>query len=111
MAGTKHRQAVPIDGGLLWRHMSSSAACPRSIQGPEDLKQLAATVAQKIKSECPGVSWKSSHATLGRFDIVDIVEANDLRQIEKAAMIIRAYGHSTTETLEATPWKEFLGTL
>jgi len=26
-------------------------------------------------------------------------------------MIIRAYGHSTTETLVATPWKEFLATL
>ena len=38
----------------------------------------------------------------------DIVEANDPKQIEKAAMIIRAYGHSTTETLVATPWKEFL---
>ncbi len=26
-------------------------------------------------------------------------------------MIIRAYGHSTTETLVATPWKQFLETL
>jgi len=43
--------------------------------------------------------------------VVDVVEANDPKQIEKAAMIIGAYGHSTTETLTATPWKEFLGTL
>jgi uncharacterized protein with GYD domain len=43
--------------------------------------------------------------------VVDVVEVNDPKQIEKAAMIIRAYGHSTTETLTATPWKEFLGTL
>jgi len=28
--------------------------------------------------------------------------------VEKAAMIIRAYGHAATETLVATPWKEFL---
>lgn len=26
-------------------------------------------------------------------------------------MIIRAYGHSTTETMIATPWKGFLATL
>jgi len=26
-------------------------------------------------------------------------------------MIIRAYGHSTTETLIATPWKDFLSVL
>ncbi|HYL97692.1 MAG TPA: hypothetical protein VEZ90_01970 [Blastocatellia bacterium] len=32
-------------------------------------------------------------------------------QVEKAAMIIRAYGHSTTETLVATPWKDFLDML
>ncbi len=50
-------------------------------------------------------------ATLGRFDAVDIVEADDAKQVEKAAMIIRAYGHSTTETLVATPRKEFLAML
>jgi uncharacterized protein with GYD domain len=42
---------------------------------------------------------------------VDIVEADGPKQIKKVAMIIRAYGHSTTETLVATPWKEFLGML
>jgi len=45
---------------------------------------------------------------MGRFDVVDIVETDDPDQITKAAMIIRAYGHSTTETLVATRWKEFL---
>jgi uncharacterized protein with GYD domain len=49
--------------------------------------------------------------TLGRFDVVDVVEANDPKQIEKAAMIIRAYGHSATESLVAAPWKEFLAAL
>jgi hypothetical protein len=34
-----------------------------------------------------------------------------VKQIEKTAMIIRAYGHSTTETLPGTPWKQFLDTL
>lgn len=48
---------------------------------------------------------------MGRFDVVDIVESDDPEQIGKAAMIIRAYGHSTTETLVATPWKEFLAKL
>ena len=75
------------------------------------LQKLAEAVSAKIKSECSGIRWKDSYATLGRFDVVDVVEANDPKQIEKAAMIIRAYGHSTTETLTATPWKEFLGTL
>ena len=55
--------------------------------------------------------WKESFATLGRFDVVDVVEAQEPKEIEKAAMIIRAFEHSTTETLVATPWREFLGML
>lgn len=84
---------------------------PEAFRDPKDFRKLADAVSTKIKSECPGVRWKDSYATLGRFDVVDIVEADDPKQIEKVAMIIRAYGHSTTETLTATPWKEFLGTL
>jgi len=84
---------------------------PEAFRDPKEFKLLAAAVTEKIKSECPGVIWKESFATLGRFDVVDIVEADDPKQIEKAAMIIRAFGHSTTETLLATPWKEFLATL
>jgi uncharacterized protein with GYD domain len=45
---------------------------------------------------------------LRRFDLIDIAEADDPKEIGKTAMIIRPYGHSTTETLLARPWKEFL---
>jgi uncharacterized protein with GYD domain len=78
---------------------------------PKDFRKLADDVSLEIKKECKGVTWKQSFATLGRFDVVDIVEADDPKDIEKAAMIIRGHGHSTTETLVATPWKEFLSAL
>ena len=81
---------------------------PEAFTNPKDFRRLAIKVAEKLKMECPGVVWKESYATMGRFDVVDIVESNDQEQVEKAAMIIRAYGHVTTETLVATPWKEFL---
>jgi uncharacterized protein with GYD domain len=84
---------------------------PEAFREPKDFKKLAEAVSNKIKTECRGLEWKHSFATLGRFDVVDVVETNDPRQVEKAAMIIRAYGHSTTETLAATPWKEFLARL
>jgi len=84
---------------------------PDAFQNPKDFKKMADEVSSRIRKECTGVEWKHSFATLGRFDVVDIVEAKDPKQIEKAAMIIRAYGHSTTETLTATPWKEFLANL
>jgi len=84
---------------------------PEAFREPKEFKKLADAVSSHIKKDCPGVAWKHSFATLGRFDVVDIVEANDPKEIEKAAMIIRAHGHSTTETLVATPWKEFLSKL
>lgn len=88
-----------------------SRVSPEALQKPRSLKELAEKVSAKIKSECPAVTWKDSYSTLGRFDVVDIIESDDPKQVEKAAMIIRAYGHSMTETLVATPWDEFLAGL
>jgi uncharacterized protein with GYD domain len=48
---------------------------------------------------------------MGRFDIVDLVECDDPKQVERAVMIIRTYGHSMTETMAASSWKEFLARL
>ena len=84
---------------------------PGAFGDPKEFKKMAEEVSAKIRSECPSIRWKNSFATLGRFDVVDVVESDDPKQIEKAAMVIRAYGHSTTETLVATPWKEFLSML
>ena len=88
-----------------------SRLSPVGFKDPREFKKLARQVSQKIRNECPGVVWKDSYATLGRFDVVDIVESDDQKQVERAAMIIRSYGNSTTETLSATPWKEFLAML
>jgi uncharacterized protein with GYD domain len=88
-----------------------SRVSPEAFRDPKDFKRMAETVVAKTKSECPNVVFKESYATLGRFDFIDIVESDDPKQVEKAAMIIRAYGHSATETLVATPWKEFLANL
>jgi uncharacterized protein with GYD domain len=85
-----------------------SRISPEAFSDPKEFKKLATTVSEKIKVECPGVTWRASFSTLGRFDVVDIVKSDDPKQIEKAAMIIRAYGNATTETLPATPWTEFL---
>jgi len=88
-----------------------SRVSAEAITDPKDFKKLADTVAAKLRSECPGVIWKDSYATMGRFDVVDIVESDDPKQVEKAAVVIRSYGHSITEILPATPWKEFLAML
>ena len=84
---------------------------PNAFKDPKEFKNLAIEVSHKIKQDCPKIKWKDSYATLGRFDVIDIVETDSPEQIEKAAMIIRGYGHSTTETLQGTPWDMFLETL
>jgi uncharacterized protein with GYD domain len=81
---------------------------PEAFAEVDDFKKAAATVSAIIRDECRGVTWKASYATMGRFDAVDIVESDDPNQIKKIAMIIRTLGRSTTETLQATPWADFL---
>jgi uncharacterized protein with GYD domain len=85
-----------------------SRVSPGAFADPKDFASVAGMVSERIKSECPGVVWKESYSTLGRFDVVDVVESDDPKQVQKAAMIIRSYGHSRTETLPATPWKQFI---
>jgi uncharacterized protein with GYD domain len=85
-----------------------SKLSPEAFRDPKEFPGIAKTVADRIRKECPDVQWKQSFATMGRFDVVDIVEAKGPEQVEKAAMIIRAHGHATTETLPARPWDDFL---
>jgi uncharacterized protein with GYD domain len=73
-----------------------SRISPQAFSHPGDFRKLAKEVPEKIKRQCPSITWKNSYATLGRFDVVDIVEAADPKEVEKAAMIIRAYGHAST---------------
>ncbi len=88
-----------------------SRMSPLAFGDPKEFPRMAEAVSDRIKKECPGVKWKESFATFGAFAVVDIVESDDADQIGKAAMIIRAYGKSETQTMLAAPWNEFLKTL
>ena len=84
---------------------------PDTFTNPYDLKKTAERVANEVERQCPGVKWKDSYATMGRFDVVDFVESDDPAMVEKAAMIIAGYGSCSTETTHATDWKSFLSSL
>jgi uncharacterized protein with GYD domain len=88
-----------------------SRLSPEAFDDPKNFKKLADNVSSKIKKQCPDVTWKHSWATMGSYDVVDVVESDDEEQLQRAILIIRAYGHATTETLSATPWREFLDRL
>lgn len=85
-----------------------SRVSPEALKEPADFRKLAERVSAAIRGQCPGVRWKDSYATFGRFDVVDIVEADDPAQVQRAVLLLRAHGHETTETLAAIPWKAFL---
>jgi uncharacterized protein with GYD domain len=82
-----------------------------AFRDPSDFPGIAETVSQKIKSECPEVVWKQSFVVSGTYDVLDVVESPDITAVQRAGLLIRAYGHGTTETLVATPWADFMQTL
>ena len=85
---------------------------PETFKDPKDFRSVADKVSSEIKKRCPGVKWMQSYATMGRFDVVDVVESDDPRQVEQAAMIIRGYGRcSSSETMPGTPWESFVAML
>ncbi|MDP2726327.1 MAG: GYD domain-containing protein [Dehalococcoidia bacterium] len=55
------------------------------------------------------VKWVASYSLLGPYDYLDIFEAPDERLASQAALIVRSFGHATTETWTAIPWNRFLG--
>jgi len=93
---------------MMATYIILSRLAPGAVSEPKDFKKLGEAVSKRIRRECPKVTWKQSYAVTGRFDFVDIVESNDLKQVERAAMIIRAEGQSETETMVAVPWPQFL---
>ncbi len=88
-----------------------SRVSPAAFDEPKQFKKLADDVKKQIRKQCPDVTWKQSYALMGRFDVLDIVESGDPQQVARAAMIIRACGHSRTETMPATAWDDFLAQL
>ena len=65
---------------------------PEAFREPKELKKLADTVSSKIKKECPNIHWKNSFATLGRFDVLDIVESQDQADLGNRDAVSDAVG-------------------
>lgn len=79
-----------------------------ALRSPRSLEQLSHEVMERIRSECPNVTWQASYVVLGPADYVDIFTAPDNEAATKVATIIRTYGHATTEIWPATAWESFV---
>jgi uncharacterized protein with GYD domain len=81
---------------------------PDALKRPESVAELNRQVEERIKRECPGVKWVANYAVLGPTDYLDIFEAPDAEAATKVSLLVRSFGHGTTETWIATPWDRFV---
>ena len=80
---------------------------PEALTRPGTVVDLNQQVEDRIRRECPGVKWVGNYAVLGPCDYLDIFEAPDTETATKVALLVRSFGHATTETWLATPWDRF----
>jgi uncharacterized protein with GYD domain len=80
---------------------------PEALKRPESVVELNKQVEERVKRECPGVKWVSNFAVLGPADYLDIYEAPDPEVATKVSLLVRSFGHASTETWIATPWDRF----
>jgi uncharacterized protein with GYD domain len=81
---------------------------PEAVAEPKFIEKLERKVADRIHKHCPEVKWVGSYSVLGPYDYVDIFEAPNSEAATKVALLIRSFGHGTTETWIATPWDRFV---
>ena len=79
---------------------------PEALKNPESVTRLNKQVEDRIEKDCPGVKWLSNYAVLGPCDI-SIYSSADPDTASKVVLLIRSFGHGTTETWFATPWDRF----
>jgi uncharacterized protein with GYD domain len=80
---------------------------PDAVREPKTIAELGRRVTDKLHAECPEARWLASYAVLGPYDYLDLFEAPDNEAAAKVAVVVRSFGHATTETWPATPWDRF----
>lgn len=88
-------------------YMMLTRLSPEALTKPESVLELNQKVESRIKQECPTVKWLANYSVLGPCDYLDIFESPDNETATKVALLVRSFGHATTETWVATPWDRF----
>ena len=77
-------------------------------QGIKNVKDSPARVAEVgVQMGALGVEIKSIFVTMGRYDLVAIVEAPSAEAVASAVLGLARQGNIRTETLQAFPFDEF----
>jgi uncharacterized protein with GYD domain len=93
---------------MMANYIMLTRLSPEALTRPGAVANLNKKVEERIRQECPGVKWLANYAVLGPCDYLDIFEAPDADTATRVALLVRSFGHATTETWVATPWDRFL---
>lgn len=61
---------------------------------------------ERLASKCPDVKWNVYDSTLGGYDVVNLLRADDYHQLMKAWAFIQSFRGMKTQTVFATRWEE-----
>lgn len=92
---------------MMANYIMLTRLSPEALTRPGAVANLNKKVEERIRQECPGVKWLANYAVLGPCDYLDIFEAPDADTATRVALLVRSFGHATTETWVATPWDRF----
>jgi uncharacterized protein with GYD domain len=92
---------------IMTTYVMLTKLSPEALTRPDAVAELNQQLEQHIKQECPGVKWLANYAVLGPYDYLDIFDAPDSETATKVALLVRSFGHATTETWVATPWEQY----
>jgi hypothetical protein len=71
---------------------------PEALARPESVVDLHRQVEDRITRECPGGTWLANYAVLGPCDYLDLFAAPDVDTATKVSLLVRSFGHATTDT-------------
>jgi uncharacterized protein with GYD domain len=89
-------------------YMVLTRVSPEAVKTPGMREELCHEIEARIKQRELPIQWVANYAVTGPFDYVDIFEAPDDAAAMQLSAILRSYGHATTETWSAIPWKQFV---
>ena len=80
---------------------------PQALHQPRSYATLERHVADQVSHRCPAVKWLRSWALTGPWDYLDVIEAPDLDDATRVAVLVRSAGHTQCEVWPAMPWPQF----
>jgi uncharacterized protein with GYD domain len=84
---------------------------PEALHQPKSFETLEHHVADQVHAHGPEVRWLSGYALLGPWDYMDVIDVPDMEYATRVSVLVRSFGHASTEIWPALPWPDFKGVL